>query len=190
MSPYPARVDREDLIRTARNMVEEHGAENLSLSNLAAAFGVKTPSLYNHIDNKAALLQAINTLTMREMMAFVMLKLDAVSDEHPRKALLAAANAYRDYAYAHPRAYLLLYASDDPEMLPDSVLARELVLPIEARFVEMTAEPEEALHALRGLWALMHGFVTLELAGQFRRTEASVGQAWQRALEVYLDGWQ
>ena len=47
MSPYPARIDREDLIRTARHMVEEHGADNLSLSNLAVAFGVKTPSLYN-----------------------------------------------------------------------------------------------------------------------------------------------
>ncbi len=54
----------------------------------------------------------------------------------------------------------------------------------------MTAEPEAAPHALRGLWALMHGFVTLELAGQFRRTETSVQEAWQRALEVYLDGWQ
>lgn len=187
MSPYPARIERDALIRTARDMIEDAGADQLSLGKLAQAFGVKPPSLYNHIASKTALVQAVNTLTLREQMDAVMAAFGTAEDD-PRAALIAGANAYRDYALAHPRAYLLLYASDDPDILPDPDLARDLALPAQALFAAL-AGADDALHALRGLWAIMHGFVTLEIARQFRRTEGAVTDAWQRTLEAFLDGW-
>ncbi len=188
MSPYPARIDRDELIRTARAMVEADGADRLTLGKLAKTFGVKTPSLYNHIASKTALLQAVNTLTLREQMHAVLAAIHAVEQDDPRAALWAGATAYRDYALAHPRAYLLLYASDDPGVLPDTALVRDLTQPVLGLFAAYIGDAG-ALHALRGLWALMHGFVTLEIAGQFQREDGAVASAWQRTLAVYLDGW-
>jgi AcrR family transcriptional regulator len=37
--------------------------DNVSLAMLAASFGIKAPSLYRHVKNKAELLQAVNLLT-------------------------------------------------------------------------------------------------------------------------------
>src|SRR5271166_6529986 len=43
------RVDRERLIVTAAALVNRHGLDSLSMSDLAAALGVRTPSLYSHV---------------------------------------------------------------------------------------------------------------------------------------------
>lgn len=189
MPPYPARVDRDELVRVARAMIEAEGADRLTLGKLAKRFGVKTPSLYNHIASKTALLQAINTLTLREQMAAAQAAIQAVGRDDPRAALRAVADAYRDYALSNPRAYLLLYASDDPAVLPDVALARELGQPVERALADY-AGPDNALRALRGMWALMHGFVTLQIAGQFRNDELSLEESWAHVLAVYLDGWK
>ncbi len=65
MSPYPARIDRDSLIHCARQMIEDEGADNLSLGKVAKQIGVKPPSLYRHVASKADLLREVNTLTMR-----------------------------------------------------------------------------------------------------------------------------
>jgi hypothetical protein len=52
---------------------------------------------------------------------------------------------------------------------------------------EITGEAE-SLPALRGLLALMHGFVMLELAQQFRRG-GDLDAAYDKAVRAYLNGW-
>ena len=67
MTPYPARVDRETIVRTARSLIEADGLEQVSLNRLAAALGIKAPSLYHHVKNKTDLLRAVNELTLHDL---------------------------------------------------------------------------------------------------------------------------
>jgi AcrR family transcriptional regulator len=178
MSPYPARVDRETIVRTARKMIETDGLEQLSLNKLAKALDIKAPSLYHHVQNKLDLLHAVNLLTVHDMVDEMAEAVRRNSRDRDTR-LRALAQAYRAFALAHPVAYKLLYI-----YLPDEPAVNETILTLQTALSTL-AGPEDG--ALRGLWALLHGFVTLELAGYFRHGEA-IHESWERALNTYFAG--
>lgn len=184
--PYPSQISHQQIIDTARGMIEAEGVEALSLNRLAAALGVRTPSLYRYVDGRAALLRALNEETTRGLLDALYPTLHG--EGPPRERLLALARAYRDYALAHPVAYGLAFTNTLPELAPDPDEMEQGVLPLQALVAEL-AGPDDSLEALRGLWALIHGFVVLELAGQFRRS-GDVAAAFEASVTALLRGWE
>ena len=83
--------------------------------------------------------------------------------------------------------YGLLFATVSPEAQPDAEISERLVLPLQAAMAELSGE-REALAALRGLMALVHGYTALELNGQFRRG-GDLEATFTRIVEAYIDGW-
>ena len=81
----------------------------------------------------------------------------------------------------HPVTYKLLYGYS-----PDEPAVAGALVPLQATLTTLVG-PEEG--ALRGLWALLHGFVTLELAGYFQQGEA-ISVSWEAALNTYFAGWR
>lgn len=71
MSPYPAQVNREAIIRRAREILEAQGVERLTLQYLAAQLGIQAPSLYRYFKNKNELLRAVNEETGRHLIAAI-----------------------------------------------------------------------------------------------------------------------
>ncbi|MCA9911745.1 MAG: helix-turn-helix transcriptional regulator [Anaerolineae bacterium] len=187
--PYPAQIDLETLIETARRMIEEHGFDKLSLRMIAQELGVKAPSLYRHVENKAALLAAVNQVTRTELFAVMHRAMEA--DIPLEERLLAIANAYRAYAHANPATYELAFSTSIPELQTGETEAQNLeaVLRIQALFVEWIGSEAESLAALRGALALMHGWVRLEMAEQLRRG-GDLNAQYEVAFRRYLRGWQ
>ncbi len=184
--PYPAQVDYNSLIETAHQMIEDDGLETLSLSKLAAAFDVKAPSLYKHVKNKAVLLREVNLLTQRRLVEYVLGAAQKSGDD-PRARILALMNAYREFAHQNPHTYPLAYHFTDAETQPDPDALLQLALPVQNEMAAIVGEPD-SLAALRGAWALVHGFVMLELGGQFQRG-GDLPATFEKALQAYLDGW-
>lgn len=183
--PYPVQITYDSILETARTMIEQSGAEELSLHKLAAALGVKAPSLYRYFNSKTALLQAINTVTVQELSAALQEAADRTGGSAEER-LLAIAHAFRAYAHAHPAAYLLMYGTNDPNIRPDDALLPALALPLQAVFAEAAGEAN-GLHAMAGGWALLHGFVMLELNAQFRRLD-DADTAFEASVRAYLAG--
>lgn len=104
MGRPPRRLlDRDVIIRAGLDLVDERGAEALSVSAVAAALGVKGPSLYAYISGRDDLVDGIRDLIVGEM------ELDF--DISPWTATVDAwARAYRAAFAAHPRAVPLLAA--------------------------------------------------------------------------------
>jgi AcrR family transcriptional regulator len=184
MSPYPAQVDRLTIVETARQMIEAEGAENLSLHRLAAALKVRAPSLYRYVDSKAELLRAVNTNTMQHLAAS--LGASVAISEDPSTRIIRMARAYRDFTHANPATYQMAFGASPPEARPDSALIEKLALPLQGVFADLIGEGD-ALPALRGMWAMIHGFVMLELNGQFRRG-GNMDAVYEQVILVYLDG--
>jgi AcrR family transcriptional regulator len=185
--PYPAKVSTGALLEAARRTLEADGLEALSLNKLAAEFNIKPASLYNHFESKAALLRALNAETSRALSAAMQSAADAATGDTAAK-LESIAHGYRGYARANPVAYGLLFSSAHPELLPDAAEAEGLALPFQAIIANVAGE-SHSLAALRGLWALIHGFVVLELAGQFRRG-GSLDEVFLLTIRAYLKGWE
>ena len=187
MSPYPIQTDRETIIETARRLIERDGEENLSLAQLAAELGIKAPSLYRHIASKNALFQAVVEQTALKLFEAYDKALETAGDSTQAKILQLAA-VHRTFAHQNPNTYMLAFAAHPPEIRanPDMLLNRAVAL---QQIMSQISGEENSLPALRGLLAIIHGFVTLELNGQFQRG-GDLAAAYETAIHAYLQGWQ
>ncbi|MDH6140310.1 MULTISPECIES: TetR/AcrR family transcriptional regulator [Kitasatospora] len=176
------------LTEAAAQLADEVGLDRLTVSALARQFGVKDASLYSHIKNLRELRVRIALLAAEEMSEKIAL---AVAGRAGKDALIAFADAYREFALAHPGRYAATQLQFDPEEVADSVGGR--------RGVELTlgvlrayglAEPD-LTDAGRLLRAAFHGYIQLELNQGFAHSRP-VQQSWSRsldALHVALSNW-
>lgn len=186
--PYPQQVNRERILETARVLMERQGGlDQISLAQLATELGIKAPSLYRYFPAKAELIRALNTQTA-EWLTAAMQQAGNETSAPPSVKIGSMAAAYRAFAHAHPAAYLLAFGSLAPEQRVDPAYAEALVLPLQGA-VAVLSGAEQSLPALRGLWALLHGFVVLELNGQFQRG-GDLDVTFAETVRVYLAGWQ
>jgi AcrR family transcriptional regulator len=167
-------------------LIEREGAEQLSLAGVAAALGIKAPSLYRHVASRGALLHAVVMLTLEDLFAAYNAALATAADE-PRDRLLAIFRAHRAFAHANPRAYMLAFTTAESEAESNERMLEQLVIPIQRLMAELVGE-EHSLPALRGGLALIHGFVMLELNNQFRRG-GNLDAAFESSISAFLEGW-
>lgn len=187
MSPYPVQTNRETIIEIARALIESDGVESLSLSNLASALGIKAPSLYRHIKNKNALLNAVIEQTYVKLFQAYDEALENTGDD-PTEKLLGLARAQHTFAHANPNTYMLAYAAQDPELRADPKMLLERAIAIQKIITQISGE-QRSLTALRGLLALVHGFIMLELNGQLQRG-GDLSLTLEETVRAYLHGWQ
>ncbi len=183
--PYPSLIDRDRIVETARELLEALGVDAVTLRVVAEALGVKAPSLYRYVKNKNAMLLAINEVTIIELINLLMQAADNAAPLTER--LVEVALAYRQYAHAHPVCYELAMSSS-PEIKPAEDVQVQLVLPLQALFTQLTDETD-SLAALRGAFAFLHGWVSLEIGQQLRRG-GILSAHFEQSYRAYLAGWQ
>lgn len=187
MSPYPSQTDLAGIIEAARRLIEQDGVESLSLSRIAAELGIKAPSLYNHIESKNDLLHAVIEHTYLNMFAAHDEALET-SGEDPSEQIMNLCRAQRRFAHANPNAYMLAYSTQNPELRADPDLLLNQAIAIQKIMACISGE-QNSLPALRGSLALTHGFITLELNGQFRRG-GDLSETFDQIIRAYLAGWR
>ena len=101
--PSRALLSREAIARAALEVVDESGAEGLTMRALADRLGVKAASLYNHVTGKDELLDALADLVNEEI---DLAPLKGGGDW--RDGLAAYARGYRAVFLRHPNTIALL----------------------------------------------------------------------------------
>jgi AcrR family transcriptional regulator len=97
-------LDRDRVVDAATAIADAEGVGAVTLARVAADLGVRSPSLYNHVDGLDGLRRAIALRALRELHDTLR---DAATGRAGAEALVALAEAYRDYARAHPGRYAL-----------------------------------------------------------------------------------
>nr|WP_241429059.1 TetR-like C-terminal domain-containing protein [Agrococcus sp. ARC_14] len=161
--------------------LDESGGEPLSLGAVATRAGVKTPSIYKHVAGLPAL-EALVAAHIYDDLGDVLEAALGEGDSEARgaDAVRAFLHAYRSFAVRHPGRYRWLPVQ--PSGHPVLEAAAERVLTIAGRAVE-GERGDEAIHALRGLRAVAHGFATLEAAGGFGMP-ADVDASFEHLVEA------
>ena len=146
-------------------LADEVGFARLSMGLLADRLGVKTPSLYKHVDGLADLTSRIAALAMTELADAVS---GATQGRAGREALGAAAQALRTWVTDHPGRYDAGNAAR-PAGPDDPLLAASgrLLAALSAVLRGYDLAPGQEVHALRALRSALHGFVVLEASGGF-----------------------
>jgi AcrR family transcriptional regulator len=159
------RLNHDTVVNGAVDLVNQHGSDALSLAELAARFRVRTPSLYNHIEGLDGLRR---DLTLRGLNLLANGIRPAIAGVSGRDALQAAADAYRSFAAANPGLYPYTVrdsAIDDAEVRAAS---QEILDLLATTLRGYRLSGDEAVHAVRMVRSLLHGFAALELSGAYQ----------------------
>ncbi len=180
--PAPQRVTRAALTDAARAIAERDGIDAVTISAVAAAVGVRAPSLYKHVAHRHDLLRLIADDAARELGEDIAAL--SGSDEDPATGLRAIARAFRAFSARSPRAASLLFAGADLSAQPPSEGMAALTATLLGAV--RRAAPGDPLPAARTLTAWAHGFCTMEQAGAFQ-LGGDVGEAFEFGLATLVD---
>ena len=138
------------MLRAAVELADREGIEAVSMRRLGAELGVEAMSLYNHVPNKAALLDGIVETVINDI--------DLPSEISDWRACIREmARSYRKSAVAHPNIVPLVATR------PFNTVAS--LRPVEVGFEifkNAGFEPEAALHAFRTLAGFVTGYSLAE----------------------------
>jgi len=162
--PTPSRTSLEAIVEAGRSMLDAEGIDTLTMGRVAAAVGVRAPSLYKRVRDRDALIRLIAQDVVADLGAALG---EAATTGDPRSDLHAIAVAFRAWAHRHPGGFALLFARlpDGWRLEPE---AGSSALDAMFRTVARLAEPSDLLEASRTVVAWASGFVSMELAGAFR----------------------
>ncbi|NUT38268.1 MAG: TetR family transcriptional regulator [Hamadaea sp.] len=176
-----AGLTRDRVVDLAVGIVDERGADALTLAAVAERGGVATPSLYKHVGNLAELRALVGVRVLTEMAdAFSA----AVMGRSGADAVATLMRAYRSYVTAHPARYAA--APTDP--LRDAVFAeagRRQLAVIQAVLRPWDFDDDTAIHTIRSIRAVAHGFASLEAAGGFGLPH-DLDQTYERLVRMVL----
>ncbi len=168
-------------------LIKAEGPDALSLGRLAKQLDVQTPSLYNHVAGLPGLHRELALLSTRELGERMG---PAAMGKSGPAAVLAVAEAYRTYVKDHYDLYMMGVRSSERQASIDIDLqaAQERIVQIALAVVaSFGLQGEDALHAVRGLRSIVHGFATLEVAGGFG-LPLDCDESFHRLVKAFIAG--
>ncbi|GAA1728206.1 TetR/AcrR family transcriptional regulator [Isoptericola hypogeus] len=172
---------RTRLLEVASRAISTGGEQAVSVRSVAAAAGTSPSAVYALFGSRDALVSAVSAEGFRRFAE----RLAAVGrTDDPTGDLLALGAAYRHSALADPHFYRTMFdravrpGADAPPPVeqPTFLVLRDAV----ARVLG-AARPEQAATVAVGLWGLVHGLVSLELAGLLPGDEAARAARYEAA---------
>ena len=159
-----AGLSEERVVEEAERLVDEVGLSQLTLAALAERLGVRQPSLYKHIAGMDGLKRSIAIRAKREM-AGVFGR--AAIGKSQGDAILAFSLAYRAWAHEHPGRYEAAQRAPVPGDSDDEAVSADVVRIVFDVIGAYDLRDDDAVHAVRIMRSMLHGFVTLEANGGF-----------------------
>ncbi len=166
-------ITLDDVLDVAAVIADRDGLQSVTLAKVAAALGVRSPSLYSHVEGLDGLRRQ---LAARAADLLVTTFAQAgVAGESGSDPVRRAAVAYRQFAHGHPGLYAAMSPAPDPGADPELAAAFAEPVRMLAGLVDGSSAPDldaSTVHRIRVLRSLLHGFVSLELEGGFGLPEA------------------
>ena len=163
MSPR-AGLSAPAVVDAALAVVDELGADRLSLARIAERTGVATPSLYKHVDGLPALRRLV---TLRVLAEFTETVRDAVVGRSGADGVRALMHAYRDYIRSYPHRSVFVEPAPAPGDVEAQAAGAAAVGVLFAVLRGYGLDGPAAVPAARCLRSAVHGFSSLEANGGF-----------------------
>lgn len=159
-----AGLTTEKVVLEAAALANEVGWPALSLAALAQRLGVKTPSLYNHVDGLDALRRLLSIHACQQLRGAIAM---ATVGKSRQDAVLAMAQAHRAFIKAHPGLAEGTVTAPTKGDREHTQAADSVVTVCVSVLDGFALGRSQTLHVLRGLRSAVHGFATLEQRGGF-----------------------
>ncbi|MNW35447.1 hypothetical protein D3C74_124430 [compost metagenome] len=183
MSPR-AGIDIHIVMKAVINIADQHGAGAVTIASVAKELGIKPPSLYNHISGLDELKKKLAIYAMDELHHYIA---QAVKGKNGEAAIHDFAISYISYAREHPGLYEATQFAPEGEDAEINEASYRIVSLVMDLLQSYHLPQKQALHTIRGLRSLVHGFATLERQGGFR-IPLDLQESLEYNLELFLKG--
>jgi AcrR family transcriptional regulator len=161
VTPVPSRpeadrrgLSRDRVVDIALTIVDRDGLDGLTMRRLAGELGVEAMSLYHWFPNKAAILDELVEVALRETAAVV----GSSADGGWRQSLRALAVAHRHVLLAHPNTIPCMNSGPGKSVESMRVIERMLDVLRRDGF-----SPVMAVQAMQAVFAYITGAVSAEI---------------------------
>lgn len=157
-------LTKETVVKAAALLVEEYGYESLTLHKLATKLNIKPASLYTHIKGIDELYISLSHLALNQLRDEM---LNAAAEKKQGEALRAIAFSYYSYAKQNPEMYRIIMKVPHSNLENLVEAGREVKSILFEILSEYTKEKIKIIFYSRYYHSILHGFVSLEMAGFF-----------------------
>jgi AcrR family transcriptional regulator len=188
MSPR-SNLTKEVVVHAAADLLNSEGRDALSLNRLAEKLSIRTPSLYNHVDGLPGLMRELSILNARNLAERLS---DAAIGQSGSAAVMSIMQAYRFYIKEFTGLYLSTLRASGTQEEVDPELQKQEARGVKVALAVMDSfglEGEDAIHAVRALRSLVHGFTTLEVSGGFGMP-LDLDESFSRLVDLFIAGLQ
>lgn len=179
------------LLEVASTVIAGGGVEALTVRDVAGRAGTSASAVYALFGSREALVHAVGEEAFRRFARHLAGASEAAPTGGDAGAhLLALGLAYRASAVSEPNFYRVMFATAgagaqepgalEPTGSPTFAVLREAVATVLGGRLSAEAATEAALT----LWGLVHGLVSLEIAGLLPGDEPLRAARYERALRV------
>jgi AcrR family transcriptional regulator len=159
-------LSSQDVVVAAAELADEAGYQELTMGLVAQRLGIRTPSLYKHVEDLADLRRRVATLAVTEAGEAIR---DALQGRSGLEALTALLTTIRAYVIAHPGRYAAttgqpLSGRDDPLVAATSRFLGSIAAVLRGYGIG----DDEMNHAIRTVRCTIHGYATLQAADGFQ----------------------
>ena len=170
------------MVEAAARLADADGLDHLSLTRVAAVLGVRPPTLFKHVDGLPDLHRRLQLRGLREMASLAARAAVGLAGDD---AVTAIADTLRAFAHEHPGVYAASLPATRAEFPELDAAAADFVAIFFDAMREYGFEDDENVHAVRGLFSALHGFIMLERASTFGMA-ISVDDSYHWLVRRYL----
>jgi len=168
---------RTNILTTAWQIVKDEGWQSLSIRKIADAIQYSVPVIYDHFENKEAILLEFG----KQGFELVIRKLTAAkaTTVDPAEQLKAIADAYWEFAFKNKEYYQLMWGMSIPccemdKCMPERSVFRDLVMGPMIEIMDK-AENKDVEHGAclkyHTFWSILHGLISIKMVAPPDDTE-------------------
>lgn len=171
---------RARLLDVTSEVVAAAGESAVTVRSVAAAAGTSASAVYALFGSREDLVSAVSAEGFRRFAAHLA---QVPHDDDPLVELRALGQAYRASALRDPHFYRVMFDRAVPDGAPAATWHPTFLVLRDAVARALVDAPEQHLETVAiGLWGLVHGLVSLELAGLLPGTEDERAARYEAAL--------
>jgi AcrR family transcriptional regulator len=184
---------RQAILKAAGDIAAEEGWQAVTVRKVAEKVEYSPAALYEYFKSKEAILLEL----MREGFRLLSQEMRAVPEgDNPAQRLVAVARRYWDFAFQHPELYQVMHGlggvsfgtAETPEEAKDSFLV--LRDAVRAVFPGDSVAGQDLYDEVDTFWAMLHGLVSLTMAGRIKDGRERAATLVDPAVAVYVAAWQ
>jgi len=181
---------KKEIILTAWELVKKEGWQSLSIRKIADAIEYSVPVIYDHFENKEAILLEFAKKGYYKLFKHMFEAKEQHTD--PAEQIKAMADAYWNFAHEHRELYQLMFGIGmacceiDKAVLEKEQFRAIFTEPIEQLVKKSERTDINVCLKYHALWSLLHGLISIRIVGNTPLREGLDKMILDDAIQGYL----